>query len=61
MIIPIPPVSLTLSAASEFLNSPSYAVPRRLYCQNHNAVAIPPLSQPKLHLPKSDTIDAAVL
>ena len=61
IIIPLPPVSLTFSTASEPLNSSYSIVPRRLHCQNRNIVAAPPLPQRKLPLPKSDTTASAVL
>ena len=61
MIIPVPPVSITLSTASEYLNLSSSAVLNRLQLQNRNYVDayLPP--QPRPPLPKSDTIVAAIL
>ena len=61
MIIPLPPVSLNFSTASESLNSPPSADPNRLQHQHRNAISLSPQPQPKPPLPKSDTISAAVL
>ena len=61
MIIPLPPVSLNFSTASESLNLPPSADPNRLQHQHRNAISLSPQPQPKPPLPKSDTISAAVL
>ena len=42
MIIPLPPVSLTFSTASESLNWSSSTFPHHLHFQHRNAVAPPP-------------------
>ena len=61
IIIPLPPVSITFSTASESLNLSSSTVPHRLHHQNCNAVAVSPSPQIEPPLPKSDTISAAIL
>ena len=61
MIIPMLPVSLTFSTASESLNSSSSTNPHRLHHYNRNDIATYPLPQPNPPLPKSDTITATVL
>ena len=60
MIIPLPPVSLNFSTASEYLNSSSSTDLNRLHHQHCNAVAPPPLLKPNPPLPKSETIAATV-
>ena len=61
MIIPLPPVSLTFCTASISLNSSSSTVTHCLHFQHRNAVAAPPLTQPKTSLPRPVTIFYAVL
>ena len=61
IIIPMPPVSITFSAASEYLNSSSSTVPHHLHSQHRNAVDTSAPLQWKPPLPKSEKITATVL
>ena len=61
MIIPLPPVSVNFSTASESLNSSSCAYTHRLHRYHRNVVSSYPMPQPNPPLSTSDTIAAAVI
>ena len=61
IIIPLPPVSITFSTASESLNLSSSTVTKYLHRQHHNAVAASLLPKRNPPLPESYSISAVVL